>query len=127
MANYSYRCKDCNEVSDVKHSMSENPEIECKACGSKNTYRIISGGSGVIFKPNSSGLRTSSRGSNWDWASSRPNPSQGHKLTAEERRHIEQKTVSKYEKQIENEMNKQPTVTKAVTNILKHDAKKLNK
>ena len=49
MPNYEYRCEDCGHVFEKLHGMSEEPELDCPRC-SGQTSRIISGGSGVIFK-----------------------------------------------------------------------------
>ena len=33
MARYDYRCKECGNVFEVVHSMSEHPAITCPKCG----------------------------------------------------------------------------------------------
>lgn len=45
---YDYQCK-CGNVQEEIHGMNEVPEIKCTKC-STVMQRIISGGSGVIFK-----------------------------------------------------------------------------
>jgi len=46
---YEYICKDCLHLQEEIHSMKEEPEIICHKCG-KIMERIISGGTGTIFK-----------------------------------------------------------------------------
>jgi putative FmdB family regulatory protein len=46
---YEYECNNCSNIQDEVHGMEENPIIKCQDCGEAMT-RIISGGSGVIFK-----------------------------------------------------------------------------
>lgn len=47
---YEYECCDCGSTQEELHGMNESPEIICCSCKSKNMKRIISGGTGVIFK-----------------------------------------------------------------------------
>ena len=49
MPTYEYRCKECGHIFEKLHGMSEEPEVECSRCG-EEAERIISGGSGVVFK-----------------------------------------------------------------------------
>ncbi len=49
MPTYEYKCLNCGKVFEVYQSMTDEPLRECKFCGGK-VERIISGGSGVIFK-----------------------------------------------------------------------------
>ena len=49
MPNYDYECKECGTVFKVFQSMSAEPLVECEKCGG-NVRRLITGGSGVIFK-----------------------------------------------------------------------------
>ena len=50
MPTYNYECQSCGDIIEVFHSMSENPEVTCKTCGSKEVERKITGGAGVIYK-----------------------------------------------------------------------------
>ena len=46
MPTYEYECKKCNEIIEVKRSMTEEPLTECE-CGEKGELcQIISGGLG---------------------------------------------------------------------------------
>lgn len=38
---YDYRCRECLAVFEVNHSMTENPEVDCEVCGSKNTHKYL--------------------------------------------------------------------------------------
>lgn len=51
MPNYDYKCKDCGNIFEVFHSMSENPEIVCPVCGAK-AQKKIGAGAGIVFKGN---------------------------------------------------------------------------
>jgi putative FmdB family regulatory protein len=48
MATYDYKCKKCESLKEVSHSMKENPEVRC-ACG-ETMERVISGGLGFVLK-----------------------------------------------------------------------------
>jgi len=47
---YDYKCVDCENIQEEEHGMNESPVIKCNKCGSNNIKKIISGGTGVIFK-----------------------------------------------------------------------------
>jgi putative FmdB family regulatory protein len=38
---YDYRCKVCGNIQEVKHGMSEEPEVVCSACGSTETKKYL--------------------------------------------------------------------------------------
>jgi putative FmdB family regulatory protein len=40
---YEYRCKDCGEKFEVYTFSHADTTIECQACGSENTERLMSG------------------------------------------------------------------------------------
>ena len=48
---YNYECEECQIQLEVKHMMSEDPDVKCKFCG-RNMYRIVSGGTGMIITEN---------------------------------------------------------------------------
>ena len=50
MPTYDYICNDCNKMHEYFQSMSENPLTECPECKKNSLRRIISGGTGLIFK-----------------------------------------------------------------------------
>ena len=50
MSTYNYKCLSCDEVFVVFERMSEKPISNCKFCSSNNIKKMISGGSGLIFK-----------------------------------------------------------------------------
>ena len=51
MPTYSYQCKNCGDKIQRSQSMSDEPLTECNVCSSKSSLvRIISGGTGLIFK-----------------------------------------------------------------------------
>lgn len=49
MPTYDYRCKDCGHHLEVFQSVKDAPLATCPKCGG-NLQRLISGGSGLIFK-----------------------------------------------------------------------------
>tara|TARA_B000000609_G_C24014719_1_gene262137 strand:- start:372 stop:617 length:246 start_codon:yes stop_codon:yes gene_type:complete len=51
MPSYNYQCKKCDVVFSIFQKMSDEPISNCKVCNSL-LKRIISGGSGMIFKGN---------------------------------------------------------------------------
>ena len=50
MPTYDYICDDCNEKYEYFQSMSDDPLTECPKCKKDSLRRIISGGTGLIFK-----------------------------------------------------------------------------
>ena len=49
MPTYNYKCNECENKFSVFQKMSDDPVQECPQCEGK-VRRIISGGSGMIFK-----------------------------------------------------------------------------
>lgn len=49
MPTYDYECKVCGHTFEAFQSMSEDPIRQCPECG-KEVRRLISGGTGVIFR-----------------------------------------------------------------------------
>ena len=50
MPTYEYHCEVCNKVVEIFHSMTAKPAEVCPNCGKKALRRLISGGTGIIFK-----------------------------------------------------------------------------
>ena len=50
MPTYNYKCLVCDEMFVVFQSMSEKPISNCKYCSSNKIEKMISAGSGLIFK-----------------------------------------------------------------------------
>ena len=50
MPTYDYICNDCNKMHEYFQSMSDNPLTKCPECKKNSLRRIISGGTGLIFK-----------------------------------------------------------------------------
>jgi putative FmdB family regulatory protein len=46
---YEYECSDCHERYEIFQSISDEPIKKCMKCNG-NIKRIISGGTGLIFK-----------------------------------------------------------------------------
>ena len=50
MPTYDYQCDSCGHVFETFQSMSDDPLRQCPECSENALRRLISGGSGVIFK-----------------------------------------------------------------------------
>ena len=50
MPTYDYICKKCDKMVEYFQSMSDAPKKECPACKEDSLRRVISGGTGLIFK-----------------------------------------------------------------------------
>ena len=50
MPTYDYICKKCEKTFEYFQSMSDTPKKECPDCKQDSLRRIISGGTGLIFK-----------------------------------------------------------------------------
>ena len=46
---YDYKCRDCENIQEERHGMTETPQITCLTCGSSNTFRMV-GAARTIFK-----------------------------------------------------------------------------
>jgi putative FmdB family regulatory protein len=49
MPTYEYKCRDCGEKFDLLQKITAPPVTTCPACGGP-VERLISGGSGMLFK-----------------------------------------------------------------------------
>lgn len=49
MPTYEYECGKCKKHFDIFHSMTDKKTYKCPECGGK-AHRLISSGSGIIFK-----------------------------------------------------------------------------
>ncbi len=50
MPTYDYICNDCEKMYEYFQSMSDAPIKECPDCNKNSLRRVISGGTGLIFK-----------------------------------------------------------------------------
>ena len=50
MPTYNYKCLSCDKAFTVFQQMSEKPISNCKFCKSNNIEKMISAGSGLIFR-----------------------------------------------------------------------------
>ena len=50
MPTYDYICNDCEKMYEYFQSMSDAPVKECPECKKNSLRRVISGGTGLIFK-----------------------------------------------------------------------------
>ena len=50
MPTYDYICNDCEKMYEYFQSMSDAPIKECPECKNNSLRRVISGGTGLIFK-----------------------------------------------------------------------------
>jgi len=54
MLTYEYECGSCHHRFERNQSINDKPESKCPECGEK-PYRLISGGSGFIWKGGDNG------------------------------------------------------------------------
>ena len=50
MPTYNYKCLSCNEKFVVFQNMNDKPISKCQYCSSTNVEKMISSGTGLIFK-----------------------------------------------------------------------------
>lgn len=50
MPTYGYECAECGHEFDAFQAMSDDPLKTCPSCGQDALRRLITGGSGIIFK-----------------------------------------------------------------------------
>ena len=50
MPTYDYICNECEKMYEYFQSMSDAPIKECPECKNSSLRRVISGGTGLIFK-----------------------------------------------------------------------------
>lgn len=50
MPTYDYLCKNCGHILEAFQSIAAEPLHECPACHELQLQRVLSGGSGLIFK-----------------------------------------------------------------------------
>ena len=50
MPTYDYICNDCEKMYEYFQSMSDAPITKCPECKKNSLRRVISGGTGLIFK-----------------------------------------------------------------------------
>ena len=50
MPTYDYICNDCEKMYEYFQSMSDVPMKKCPECKKNSLRRVISGGTGLIFK-----------------------------------------------------------------------------
>lgn len=63
MPTYDYQCDSCGHVFEAFQSMSEDPLKTCPECSDDALRRLISGGSGIIFKGSGFYVTDSRKGS----------------------------------------------------------------
>ena len=50
MPTYGYVCDECGHEFEVFHSITAEPQLECPNCDGKQVRKLLTGGSGLIFK-----------------------------------------------------------------------------
>ncbi|WP_103680196.1 FmdB family zinc ribbon protein [Alkalispirochaeta sphaeroplastigenens] len=50
MPNYDYQCRSCGHTFETFQSMSADALVDCPSCEKPELRRLITGGTGVIFK-----------------------------------------------------------------------------
>lgn len=46
---YEYKCRQCGEIQEEKHSYKEEPVISCNNCGSTDTFRYLGNHNATIL------------------------------------------------------------------------------
>jgi putative FmdB family regulatory protein len=47
---YEYKCKACGHLWEAQQKITEEPLKECPSCKKPEAQRLISGGTGTVFK-----------------------------------------------------------------------------
>jgi len=55
---YEYQCKQCNAIFETIVSITSDEVIVCEKCGSKETRKLISAGSGIKISSSSDNTRS---------------------------------------------------------------------
>lgn len=50
MPTYDYQCEQCGHTFETFQSMRDEPLVDCPSCTTPNLRRLITGGTGVIFR-----------------------------------------------------------------------------
>lgn len=50
MPTYTYQCKKCEKIDEIKQRITEDALTECPNCGSSDFERLIVGGTGFVLK-----------------------------------------------------------------------------
>ena len=50
MPTYEYQCKNCGHAFEEMQSMAADPLMVCPTCGRPSLKRLLTGGTGMIFK-----------------------------------------------------------------------------
>jgi predicted nucleic acid-binding Zn ribbon protein len=126
MPNYTYKCRDCERVEDIFHGMTESPTFYCTCRDEEGNpilmHRVITGGSGVIYKASRNGGKKFNTGGSWDWASKRPDPTEGHRITKEQKAERARQVFAKMEKSIDRA--EVPNMGALAKDIVKQDIQK---
>ena len=79
MPTYDYQCDSCGHVFETFQSMSEDPLKKCPECAELALRRLISGGSGIIFKGSGFYVTDSRKGSKSSEGSTKSSAKAGDK------------------------------------------------
>ena len=83
MPTYEYKCKSCGHIFEAFQSVSEEPLHECPRCGGE-LFRVIHGGTGLIFKGSGWYVTDYGKGSSSNAGSSESSSEKGSKTVESE-------------------------------------------
>ncbi|MBI3005779.1 MAG: zinc ribbon domain-containing protein [Ignavibacteriales bacterium] len=81
MPTYDYRCKECGHAFEELQSMTAEPLIVCPNCGKPSLKRLMTGGSGMIFKGSGFYLTDYKKTGSETKSTEKPAPSSGQAET----------------------------------------------
>ena len=84
MPTYNYYCSDCDSHFSYFQKMSESPISNCEDCGGK-VKRLITGGTGLIFKGSGFYLTDYKKGKKSEDDSHKSNPEKSKNLKQDEK------------------------------------------
>jgi putative FmdB family regulatory protein len=89
MPTYDYKCESCKDIFEFFQNMSDKPLIKCPKCNN-NVRRLVSGGSGLIFK--GSGFYLT------DYAKKKPNEKETKKSDKKNQKKLKKSKETKVKK-----------------------------
>jgi len=104
MPTYEYKCNNCGYTFDILQSIKAEPLKTCSKCGKETLQKLISGGTGLIFK--GSGFYLT------DYKNKQTKPSESSKTNGIPKKDKKEEPKSKPEKVTENKDSKSVSKTK---------------
>jgi putative FmdB family regulatory protein len=77
MPTYEYKCDNCNHTFETLQSIKAEPLTKCPKCGKNKLRKLISGGTGLIFKGSGFYLTDYKKKSSETFKTTRPSKKSG--------------------------------------------------